>query len=206
MRSLLIGLTLIIPGLTGPAAAQGHPSGWVLRLEITRDAFAGASRDTSTIPGAEVEVAPAPRLALEAGLTRGLGAWEVGFGAGYASGGLRATTDELILDDRTGDVRRFRAALQLGRRVASFGPATLHVIGGPSVDHWQVPGIGDRTTVAGRAGLTLRIPLGGIRFENSVRFGLGGSPFNARDLPPEARVRTLRTWSIGAGVAVGVGR
>jgi hypothetical protein len=201
-----MALTLMIPVLAGPAAAQAHPEGWILRLEITRDAFAGASRDTSTIPGTEVEVAPAPRLALEGGLTRQLGAWEIGFGAGYASGSLRATTDDLILDDRTGDVRRFRAALQVGRRVASFGSATLHVVGGPSVDHWKVPGIGDRTTVAGRAGLTLRIPLGGIRFENSVRFGLGGSPFKSSDLPPEARVRTLRTWSVGAGVAVPVGR
>jgi hypothetical protein len=201
-----MALTLMIPVLAGPAAAQAHPEGWILRLEITRDAFAGASRDTSTIPGTEVEVAPAPRLALEGGLTRQLGAWEIGFGAGYASGSLRATTDDLILDDRTGDVRRFRAALQVGRRVASFGSATLHLVGGPSVDHWKVPGIGDRTTVAGRAGLTLRIPLGGIRFENSVRFGLGGSPFKSSDLPPEARVRTLRTWSVGAGVAVPVGR
>lgn len=206
MRSLLMGLTLMIPVLPSPAGAQGHPPGWVLRLEVTRDAFTGASRDTSTLPGAEVEVAPAPRLAFEVGLTRQLGAWEIGFGAGYASGSLRATTDELILDDRTGDVRRFRAGLQVGRRVATFGSATLHIVGGPSVDHWKVPGIGDRTTVAGRAGLALRIPLGGIRFENSVRFGLGGSPFKASDLPPEARVRTLRTWSVGAGVAVPIGR
>lgn len=206
MRSLLIGLTVLIPVLAVPAAGQGRPPRWVLRLEITRDAFTGASRDTSMLPGAEVEVAPAPRLALEGGLTRHLGAYEIGFGAGYASGSLRATTDDFILDDRTGDVRRFRAALLLGRRVASFGPATLHLIGGPSVDHWKVPGIGDRTTVAGRAGLALRIPLGGIRFENSVRFGLGGSPFHSRDLPPETRVRTLRTWSIGAGLAVAVGR
>jgi len=206
MRNHLLGLALMVAITPGTLAAQERPARWTLHVDITRDAFTGASRDTSTLPGTEVEVVPAPRLAFEAGLNRQLGAWEIGFGAGYASGGLRASTDDLIFDDRTGDVRRFRAALHLGRRIARLGDATLHVGGGPSVDHWKVPGIGDRTTVAGRAGLALRIPLGGLLFENSVRFGLGGSPFKSSDLPPEARVRALRTWSIGAGVVVPVGR
>jgi hypothetical protein len=201
MRSHLLGLTLCLAAGAAPLAAQERPARWMLHLGVSRDAFTGASTDTS-IPGTEVEVVPAPRLAVQAGLRRRLGNWEVGLAVGFAVGALRALTNEVILDDRTSNVNRYRVALQLGRRLTNLGAASLHIIGGPSVDHWDVVDVGERTTIAGQAGLALRIPLGGLQFENAVRFGLGGSPFKAGDLPAAARPRTLRTWSVGVGVGV----
>jgi hypothetical protein len=198
MRSLVSPVVLLAFGAAGTLPAQTVGTGWSLRVGVAREAFTGASTDTTTIPRKEVEVAPAPRVAFEAGASRRIGAWEIRMSGGYAPGGLRAKTDVLLFDDRTSDVKRFRAALLVGRRIASLGPSELLLMAGPSVDHWKVPGIGDRTTLAGRAGLTLSIPLGGLRFTNNLLFGLGGSPFQRHALPPEARVRPLRTWSVGA--------
>lgn len=205
MRNLIISLALPASMLAGTLTAQERPAKWALRVEIARDAFTGASRDT-TQPAAAVEVGPAPRMALELGLTRALGGWEIGVSAGYASGGLRARTDVVALDDRSSDVSRFRAALLLSRRVTRLGSVELYIAAGPSLDHWRASGIGNRTTLGGRGGLTLRIPLGAVSLENTVRFGLSGSPFRARNLPPEAEVLALHTWSVGVGLVIPLGR
>jgi len=194
---LLIPLSLHAGALAGQT---GHR--WAIDVGIARDAFTGGSSDTTSLSGTEVEVVPAPRLAFEVGLSRGIGTWEIGLAGGYAAGALRARTDALVLDDRTGNVRRYRLALQAGRRLAGLGAATLHVTAGPLLDHWTTTGIGNRTTLGGRFGLVLRVPLGGVTLENALRFGLSPSPFRRRDLPPEAELRSLHTWSVGAGLVV----
>jgi hypothetical protein len=183
-------------------SAQTTADRWSFQVAVTRDAFQGASADTTTIPGSSVEVVPAPRLAFEAGASRGLGAWEVGLSGGYSAGALRAKTDALLVEDRSGDVTRIRASLSLGRRLATFGSASLLILAGPALDHWKTSGVGDRTTVSARVGLALRIPLGPVRLENLVSFGVGESPFRHADLPAEAQVRTLRTWSFGLGLRI----
>jgi hypothetical protein len=198
VTTLVLGTTLSAPLLS----AQTTADRWSLQFAVTRDAFQGASADTTTIPGATVEVAPAPRLAFEAGASRGLGAWEVGVSGGYSAGALRAKTDALLVDDRSGDVTRFRASLSLGRRLATFGAVPLLILAGPALDHWKTSGVGDRTTFSARVGLALRIPLGPVRLENLVSFGIGESPFRRADLPAEAQVRTLRTWSFGLGLRI----
>jgi hypothetical protein len=48
--------------------------------------------------------------------------------------------------------------------------------------------------------MVLRVSLGRVSFENIATIGIGGSPFRQSDLPPEAEVRRLLTWSIGAGM------
>jgi opacity protein-like surface antigen len=179
------------------ATAQGT---WTIGIGVSRDAFTGASTDTTTIPGVRVEVAPAPRLAVELGVARSAGAWEVGLQAGYASGSLRAKTDALMLDDRTGSVTRWRLSLLADRRLATFEPLSVLLLAGPAVEHWEVSGIGNRTTFSGRAGFALRIPLGRLSLENNATLGVGGSPFRPSDLPPEAEVRRMLTWSVGAGI------
>lgn len=198
MRSLIVTILLCAPGVAGTLPAQTPEGGWSLRLGAAREVFSGASSDTTTIPGEEVEVTPAPRLTIEAGASRRLGAWEIRVTGGYAAGGLRAKTGALLLDDRTGDVKRFRAALLLGRRMASLGPTGLLLLAGPAVDYWQASGISDRTTVTGRVGLSLSVPLGGVSFANTLLFGFGGSPFPRDGLAPEARVKSLHSWSVGA--------
>lgn len=203
MRStwLVSGLLLATTALAGQAPDR-H---WQLQFGAALETFAGASADTSTIAGTEVEVRPASRVAIAVGLQRRWGAWETGIELAYGSGALRAATDELQLDDRTADVTRYRAALLLGRRLARLGGATLTLFGGPAVDHWELGGFGGRTTLAVQGGLALRFPLGArVAVENRVTAGLGGSPFRRATLPPEAEIRSLRTLGVGAGLRIGL--
>lgn len=183
-----------------PLSAQAADRGWGLHLGIARDAFTGGSSDTSTIAGTEVEVTPAPRIAIATGLTRQAGAWEFGLELGYSSGGLRASTDAIRIDDRSNDVTRYRAALTVGRRLARSGPVSLFLLASPGLDHWDTEGISTRTTVALRGGLVLRIPFGRVDFENRLLAGIGGSPFRREDIPPEGKVESLRTLSLGAAL------
>jgi opacity protein-like surface antigen len=183
-----------------PPSAAAAQAGWTITLGVSRDAFSGASADTTTIPGTRVEVVPAPRLAIEIGVARSAGAWQLGLHLGHASGSLRAKTDALILDDRTGSVTRWRLSLLAGRRLATLDRLSLVALAGPALDHWETSGIGNRTTITGRAGLAVRIPLGRLSFENAASLGIGGSPFRRTDLPAEADVRRMLTWSVGAGL------
>lgn len=200
MRGTALCLILLAPSIPARVAAQEPERRWALRLDVSRDAFSGGSIDTTAIPGTEVEVTPAPRLAFEAGVSRGLGVWRISLTGGYAAGGLRAKSPALIVDDRTGDVTRYRAALLLSRRLIRRGAGSLLLLAGPAVDHWSISGIGNRTTLSGRVGLSTCVSLGGLALDNTVAFGMGGSPFRRRDLPVEAGIRSLRTWSFGAGI------
>jgi hypothetical protein len=198
MRRCACLLLLLLP--LAPLDAQSA-GGWALTFGVSRESFSGASRDTSTVPGLQVDVVPTPRVAFELGLAREIGRWELGLGLGYAPGDIRATTEDLNFDDRTSGVSRFRAALRLGREVARLDAARLLLEGGVGVDYWRADVTGDRTTVAGTLGARLRVPLGsGFALENRALFTLGGSPFKKSALPPEAEVRSLRTWSFGVGL------
>ncbi len=196
-RLPLILLALLLP--TTLVAQRPGPR-WALLLNVARESFGGASSDTSTIPGTTVEVYPASRLATEIGLVRRIGDWEVAFTAGYASGDLRARTDRLVLDDRTTSLKRYRGSLLLGRRLLALRAADLRLMAGPVLDHWTATGLGDRTAFGGRIGVALRIPLGRVALENRALFGVSPSPFNRRDLPPEAQIESLRSWSLGVGL------
>jgi hypothetical protein len=200
MRHRLLPVLLALWAL--PLAAQVPDRGWALHLGVARDAFSGASSDTSTISGTDVEVTPAPRIAIATGVTRQAGPWEFGLDLGYSSGGLRASTEDLRLEQRTNDVTRFRAALTVGRRVARSGPVSLVLLASPGVDYWETEGISTRTTMALRGGLVLRIPFGRVDFENRLLAGIGGSPFRREDIPPEGKIETLQTFSLGAALRI----
>lgn len=190
---------------TLPLAGQATGPRWLVQLGATGDTFWGASRDTATVPGEEIEVLPASRTGFHAGLSRRSGAWEIGVEAGYSSGPLRARTDALILDDRTGDVTRYRLGAVLGRRLVALGPAALLLVAGVGLDHWEADGIGGRSTLAGRGGLALQVPLGGaVELENRILLGIGPSPFRKEDIPPTAHRQSLRTLSLGAGLRIGL--
>jgi hypothetical protein len=195
---------LLILQLPSTLAAQRSAGRWALTLHLARESFRGASSDTTTIPGTRVDVYPTPRLATEIGVSRSFGEWELALGAGYASGALRASTDRLVVDDKTTSVQRYRGSLLLGRRLFRLRAASLGVLLGPVLDHWTTTGLSDQTAFGGRIGMTLRVPLGPLEFENRALFGLGPSPFNRRDLPPEAGIESLRSWSLGVALRLGL--
>jgi hypothetical protein len=88
----------------------------------------------------------------------------------------------------------------MARRLASLERVRVLLQLGPALEYWESTGIGNRTTLSARSGLLLRVPLGRFAFENAVTIGVGGGPFSRRDLPAEAEVRRLLTWSFGAGL------
>ena len=190
---------LLLAGSSTPAGAQ-HDSRWALQLSVGRDAFGGASLDSVTVPSVEVEVVPAPRLAMELGLSRTMGAWEAAVSGGYSSGNLRAVTQDVAVDDRSGGIRRYRVALTVSRRIASFSPGSVHAVAGPVFDRWESSDLGGHSVWGGRMGAVLRFALGRASIENAVLFTLGGSPFDQHALPSGVVLRSLRTWSVAAGI------
>jgi len=197
LASILAGL--LLAGHSTPATAQ-QASKWTLHLTVGRDAFGGASLDSVTVPSVEVEVTPAPRLALEFGASRTMGAWEASVSGGYSSGNLRAVTADVAVDDRSGGITRYRMALTVARRIVSFSPASLHAVAGPVLDRWKSSDLGGRTVWGGRMGAALRFALGRTSIENAVLFTVGGSPFDQRALPSGVILRPLRTWTVAAGM------
>ena len=188
----LLALTLFATRL----AAQ-EQSGWALTFGIGRDAFGGGSLDSVTATPTEVEVVPAPRLALEFGARRRFGGWDGGVSVGYAAGHLRAATEDVSVDSRSAGFSRYRLAGTLARRVTRLEGATLLATVGPVMDFWRGEGLGERLSWGGRAGLALRLPLGQVELENVVQFTIGGSPFDRASVPPGVVLRSLRTWSVG---------
>lgn len=204
MRSFLCAVLLLIP-VAAPLVAQaaGPGAGWTLRLALSRDAYTGASTDTTTIPGTRVEVVPTPRVAVEAGIVRRMGRWELGLSGGYASGGLRASTEGLFVDERTGGVDRFRASLMLSRDLLRLDAAVLSLTAGGLLDHWRVSALGDRSSLGVRGGVVLALPLGRrVALENTLLGSVGGGPFEKSALPPGAIVSSMRTWSFGVALRV----
>lgn len=194
--SLCAGFALVA---SRPAAAQSG-EGWSLGVSVARESFAGAATDTVTVPGQRVEVTPTPRLGVDVTIGRHRGPWEFGLRAGYAGGSLRAKTDGFILDDRSGGVNRWRIGLWVGRRIATFEHVSASLLAGPELERWSASGIGDRTTLGGRAGLALRVPLGRLTLEHTASFGVSESPFRRAALPAGATTHTMRTWSMGLGL------
>lgn len=203
MRPLLLCTLLLLSPADHSLWAQASGSRWALRLELARDAFTGASADTSTFSGTRVEVVPTPRLAVEVGIGRRVGPWEVGISGGYAGGGLRAATEDLFVDERTGGVTRYRASLMVRREVLRLEGAALSLGAGGLLDHWRVSDLGDRTTMGVRGGLILAVPLGGrLSLEHAAQVAVGGAPFRKADLPPDAEVRAMWTWSFGLALRI----
>jgi hypothetical protein len=104
------------------------------------------------------------------------------------------------VEDHTGDLIRLRARLLLGHSVWGNTVVRLLAAVGPAVEHWTASDFSDHTTFSGHVGVILRIGQGKLSYENRLFFGLGGSPFQAIDVPAPARRESLKTWSLGAGL------
>ncbi|HXE56392.1 MAG TPA: hypothetical protein VNK43_00180 [Gemmatimonadales bacterium] len=205
----IVTLALVPLLLAGSTVAQQAPGsadrgGLRLSLGIARSSFRGALADTATIPDQDTELGPASRVGVDVELAWRRGAWEIGLGLGYSSGALRAETDDAATEDRTFSTDRFRAAIVVGRRIARLGANELLLAAGPTLDRWTLTGSDRETRFGAQAELALRIPLGAVELENSVAYGISGSPFDEAGLPPTMERRALRTLSVGAALRIGL--
>ena len=181
-------------------AAQSPPRHWGVDLLLARDAFTGASTDSS---GA-VEIAPDPRIAWELGLSWLGPHWGLRLSGGFATGGLRGKNGPLSIDDKSTSVDRYRGTLLLERILARGDQLRLGAVLGPTLDRWESAGIGNRTLVGARGGLHLGIVLGRLSLEQMAVVGLSSSPFPDAAVAATGSVRALWTWSVGAGLRLGI--
>ncbi len=199
MRRALVVLALLLFTLTG-LSAQSAPRRWGVDLLLSRDAFTGASSDNS----GSVEISPSPRIAYELGISHTGPRWGLRLGLGVASGGLRGKNGPVRLDDNSTSVDRYRAGLLLERVVAHGDRLRLAAVLGPTLDRWEAAGINDRTVLGARGGLQFGIVLGRLSVEEVALVGVSSSPFTEAAVAPSGKLRTLWTWSFGAGVRVGL--
>ena len=199
MRRSLTALALFLFTLPG-LSAQSTPRRWGVDLMLSRDAFPGASTDA----GGTVEISPNPRVAYELGLSRAGPRWGLRLGLGVASGGLRGKTGPVRLDDNTTSVDRYRAGVLLERVLAQGDRLRLAAALGPTLDRWEAAGINNRTVVGARGGLHLGIVLGRLSVEEVALVGVSGSPFTEAAVAPTGKLQALWTWSVGAGVRLGL--
>jgi hypothetical protein len=201
MRRRTLATTIALLALCTTRSAAQETAGWAISLEIGRDAFGGGSLDSVTAQPAEVEVLPAPRLAIEFGARHRFGGWEAGLSAGYAAGHLRAESGDVSVDSRSTGFTRYRLAGTIAHRLARLQSATLLAGVGPVLDFWRGNGLGERMAPGGRANVSLRVPLGRVELENVVQFTIGGSPFDSEGVPPGVALKPLRTWGLGVGLS-----
>ncbi|MDZ4864656.1 MAG: hypothetical protein SGJ01_14580 [Gemmatimonadota bacterium] len=199
MRRAFVVLTLLLFTLTG-LSAQSAPRRWGVDLLLSRDAFTGASSDNA----GSVEISPNPRVAYELGVSHAGSHWGLRLGLGVASGGLRGKNGPVRLDDNSTSVDRYRAGLLLERVIARGDRLRLAAALGPTLDRWEAAGINDRTVLGARGGLHLGIVLGRLSVEEVALVGVSSSPFTEAAVAPTGKLRALWTWSIGAGVRVGL--
>lgn len=178
---LPLALSLLLV-LTAPAGAQSDTR-WALTFGATFSRFAGAADVQDPAPGDLEDFRPGDLTQAELGLSRQLGAWQVGVRIGGGSAGLRGSADGEYLE--LGPVFDLaQGALFVGRRVARFGTgATLHLQAGPVVQVWSGEEIDRRSRLGATVGLSLDVPLG-RRTGLVVRGHLGGaaSPFEQDEL------------------------
>ncbi|MEO8636372.1 MAG: hypothetical protein ABI587_13950 [Gemmatimonadales bacterium] len=199
MTRSLVALAILLCPITA-LSAQIAPRRWGVDLLIARDAFTGASSDH----GGAIEISPNPRIAYELGLSHFGPRWGIRLGLGVASGGLRGKTGPVRIDDNSTSVDRYRAGVLLERVIAHGDRLRLSAALGPTLDRWEAAGINDRTVFGARGGLHLGIVVGRLSFEETALIGVSSSPFTEAAVAPTGKLRTLWSWSLGAGVRVGL--
>ncbi|HYC32606.1 MAG TPA: hypothetical protein VEB59_10000, partial [Gemmatimonadales bacterium] len=107
--------------------------------------------------------------------------------------------DAVAIRDRTADLSRYRAGLAVERRLARLGNGLVFAEVEPTLDLWSLDGE-TRTRFGIQAGVTVRLPLGGLELEQRLVAGLSASPLEAADLGGEFALRALRVVGFGAGV------
>ena len=180
---------------------QAQERGWTFSTAIEAVRFGATATDTLTDPAGAVDLRPSGRLGARIGAHRGLGAWAVGVVLGWAPGNVEAANDAVVIRDRTADLSRYRAAVEIERKLAHPGGGTVALSVAPALDLWSLDGE-TRTRAGLEAGLALRLPLGGVLVEHRVAVGLSAAPIERGDVGGEFVLRSLRTVGFGLGLRV----
>jgi len=178
------------------AAAQ-----WHVGLELGTVEFRGATRDSTSSPGATLRPDHATTYAIRLGRT--LGSWSAALRASVGTPGVAGVAPKVTFTDRTTG-RLIEIVPLAGLQVAALGAeGVVRVEAGPAVDLWDLDGdIRSRLTglaaVAYEWRVTERV-MGAVRVEST----LGSSIFDAVELPSQLERRP--TWRYGMSVGLRYG-
>ncbi|MGH7672207.1 MAG: hypothetical protein ACREMC_04860 [Gemmatimonadales bacterium] len=167
---------------------------WHLGLELGSVQYRGATRDTSA-SAAGTHVRPDHATTLGVRVGRRFARVDVALRALLGTPGIAGSAPGLTFTDRTTG-HLLEIVPLVGVRVARVSrDGVVRLEGGPAVDVWDIDGeMRARTVVLGA--LAYEWPVAG-RFMGSVRAEgtLGGSVFDADELPPQLEPRP--TWRYG---------
>jgi hypothetical protein len=193
MRALIIAAAITVLSLSR-AAAQ-----WHVGLELATVEFRGATRDSTSSPGATLRPDHATMLGIRLG--RSFGAWTAAVRASVGTPGAAAAAPKFTVTDRTTG-RLIEIVPLAGLRVAALGTeGVVRIEGGPAVDLWDMNGE-IRSRLAGLAAIAYEWPVTG-RMTGAVRVEstLGSSVFDAAELPSQLERRP--TWRYGITLGLG---
>lgn len=188
---------LAISSIPAPCLAQHR---WTLGVTLHATSFRGAA----TAEDEEVFVRPGGGNAIGVELSRRLGSWDASLVTDYLGSQIEAVSDGVVVRASGAAFDRGRAGLIISRAVARFGAAEIVAGAGPVLNWWAADGEGDRTAAGGEVWVALRLGAGRITLDNGLAFAFAPSPFDAADLPPGFRLRTLRSLAFTARVRYGL--
>jgi|ERR1041384_4338546 hypothetical protein len=187
MRALIATTICTVISLSS-AAAQ-----WHVGLEVGTVEFRGATRDSTSSPGATLRPDHATTYAIR--LARAFGSWSAALRASVGTPGVAGVAPKVTFTDRTTG-RLIEIVPLVGVRATALGPeGVVRIEAGPAVDLWDIDGE-IRSRLAGLAAVayewhvTGRV-LGAARVEST----LGSSVFDAAELPSQLERRP--TWRYG---------
>ena len=192
MRTLVATVVIALSSI-GRAAAQ-----WHVGLELGTVEFRGATRDSTSSPGATLRPDHATMLGIR--LSRSFGAWTAAVRASLGTPGAAAVAPKLTVTDRTTG-RLVEIVPLAGLRAATLGAeGVVRIEAGPAVDLWNINGE-IRSRLAGLAAVayewhvTGRV-LGALRVEST----LGSSVFDSAELPSQLERRPTWRYGVTAGL------
>jgi len=192
MRPIVIAIAISLLSLSR-AAAQ-----WHVGLDLATVEFRGATRDSTSSPGATLRPDHATMLGVR--VARWFGAWTASVRVSTGTPGVAAGGQAFTVTDRSTG-RLIEIAPLAGRRVAAVGAeGVVRIEAGPAVDLWNINGE-VRSRLAGLAAIAYEWHVAG-RVMSTVRIEstLGSSVYNAAELPSQLERRP--TWRYGMSLGL----
>lgn len=190
--------TLLLVAALLPAALSAQ---WrISLLGSSASTSAHASIDDAS---ERIDVAPDRPNTIALGVSREMGVWRLGIAVHRTRSDLVLRGPETAIVTR-GDLAAWGAGLEAGRRLlGGVGRPMLHAMLGVAHERWTFPVTGGdpRTLTTAHGALEASVPFS-PRWSGLVRgeAALGGSLFDAEELPSGYGVRAGRQWGIGLGL------